>query len=85
MSPRDVVAAVRGDDRHRLAFDRPRQWREEIERAVVRPLQVVEEHRDRTVGGRMDERQADGLEQHGAIAGVRRRAELREERGEMPA
>ncbi len=53
-----------------LSSDRARA-REELQRGVVGPLQVVEEDRDRAVGGRKGQRRADGLEQRRPIARLR--------------
>jgi hypothetical protein len=47
-------------------------------------VQVVQEHRDRVAGGDPRQGGADGLEQGGAVAARRGRAELGEQQRQMP-
>ena len=85
MRPRQLVGAVAGDDEQRQVGEARRQRGEELERRLVRPLQVVEEHRGRAVGDDRHQPAADRLEQRRAVVGGARVAQLGEQQREMRA
>ena len=78
---REAVGAVAGDGQHRNVDER----REQLERRVVGPLQVVEEQEQRARGREVGEGAADGLRDGGGIAGRRGLAQLGQQQREVRA
>ncbi len=85
MRPVQLVGAVGGDDEQRQFAQRERQRAKQLDRGVVGPLQVVEQHRRRPFGGERGEPAADRLHERGAVAARARLAQLRQQHGEMTA
>jgi hypothetical protein len=84
VGPGDLVAAVGPEQQQRLLLGRTGERRQQPEGGVVGLVQVVQEHRDRVAGGDPRQGGADGLEQRGAVAAGRGRAELGEQQRQMP-
>ena len=83
MPARHLVAAVRADDEQRLRLERGREHGEHVERAVVGPLQVVEEDGGRPLGrGRREGR--DHPVAQGRAIEVRGAAQLGQGGGQRP-
>ena len=85
MRARQLVGAIGGDDQQRQLAQRQRERRQQLDRRVVGPLQVVEQERRRALGDDRGQRAADRLDERGAIAARARLAELGEEHGEVAA
>jgi hypothetical protein len=87
--PWKPVGAIGGDDEDRQVAERDGERREELERRLVGPLQVVEDDERVAVGGEMRQRGADRLEQRRAVGLGGRRPQLgqqqREVRSQRPA
>jgi hypothetical protein len=83
MPARHVIAPVRRDQQHRLPIKSARERGQEVERRVVGPLQVVEEHGHGLAGGRERQHRPDRLEQRPPVARRRRLAELGQQHREM--
>jgi hypothetical protein len=87
-SPHAVVAgkavrAVRGDHEHRQVRERLGQRRQELERRLVGPVEVVEDEQHGAVGREVRERREDGLDERRAVGRRSRRAELGQDHRQM--
>ena len=82
---REPVGAVGGDHQHRQLAERLGERRQQLERRLVGPLQVVEDDQRVPLGGDGGERAADRLEQRRAIGGRRGRSELGQQQRELGA
>ena len=76
MVARQAVGAVCRDDEHGQLVERRCERRQQLERALVGPLQVVEEDQHVALAGDMRERAPHRLEQGRAVARRSRLAEL---------
>jgi hypothetical protein len=76
---REAVRAIAGDGQHRDIDER----REQLERRLVRPLQVVEEQDRRPRGREVGEGAAHGFRHGGGVAGCGRLAELGQQQREV--
>ena len=82
---RDLVRAVAADHEHRQFAQRAGEGRQQLERGIVGPLEVVEQHDRRPLGRDRGQPATDRLDQRRAIAGLHRVAELRQQQREMRA
>ncbi len=81
--PREAVRPVGGHHQQRGPAQRLGERREQVERRVVGPLEVVEHDQRVPLVGHAREGGVHRLEQRGAVAGRRGLAELRQYQGEM--
>ena len=85
MRARDLVRAVAADHEQRQLAQRAGERGEQLERGVVGPLEVVEQHDRGSLGRDRGQPAADGLDERGAVAGLDGVAELRQQQREMRA
>jgi len=83
MAAGDLVASVGAEEEERLRLERTREHGQELERGVVRPVQVVEKDRSRAAAGDRREGTPNRLEECWAIAPFRGRAELGQEKSQV--
>ncbi len=82
MSPHDVVALVGRQEQERAIFRRLGERRQQLQRRLVAPMQVVEEHHCRLTPGHTHERVVE-RRQGQTVDDPGRRAEFRQERSEF--
>ena len=82
VAARDVVAPVGADEQNRVNLERPGQRGQHVERRLVGPLEVVEEHGHRRARRRAREHRPDRLEERRPVRGRGRQPQLGQQRGE---
>jgi hypothetical protein len=82
---REPTGAIGGDREHRQLAERIRERGQELERRLVRPLQVVEHNERVALRGDVGEGAADRLEQHRPIRGRRGFPELGQQQRKLGA
>jgi hypothetical protein len=85
VGPRQLVGAVARHDEQGQLGEARRQCAQELQRRLVRPLQVVEQHRRRAARDHRRQAAADGFEQGRAVVRGPRVAQLGQEQRQVGA
>ena len=85
MTPRHLIAAVDADHQDWLLRERDRKRRQQLERRVVGPMEVVQQDRRRTAPRNRLECTTDRLEQGGTVAVLGPRPEFRKDHRQVCA